>query len=106
MNSRHKRQSSQDFASTEYNATHKRRDRISIQQNFSDFNSYPTTLRELASYRGPPARTFPIEADATEKTMSLDEYLHGSRLTFWDYLDLRYENSLRDIKQWSLRSGR
>ncbi|KAE8369146.1 hypothetical protein BDV27DRAFT_153412 [Aspergillus caelatus] len=105
-NSRLKRQSFHDVASTDYNATHKRRDRISIQQNLSDFNSYPTTLRELASHRGPPARTFPTEADATERTMSLDEYLHGSRLTFWDYLDLRCENSLGDIKWWSLKSER
>ncbi|OGM50254.1 hypothetical protein ABOM_001121 [Aspergillus bombycis] len=83
-----------------------RRDRISIQQYPSDFNSYPATLRELASHGGPPARSFSTETEDTERTMSLDDYLHGSQLTFWEYLDRRYENSLRDIKRLSLRPRR
>ena len=90
----------------EYNATYKTRDRISIQQNLSDFNSYPSTLRELASHRGPPARAFPTETEATERTMSLDDYLNGTHLTVWEYLDRRCENSLIDIKRLSLRPRR
>ncbi|KAE8354312.1 hypothetical protein BDV28DRAFT_131275 [Aspergillus coremiiformis] len=77
---------------------------MSAQPGVFDFNSYPATLLELASHKGPPARVFSTEGEAVERTMSLDEYLHGRQLTFWEYLDLRCENRLSDIKRWSLRS--
>ncbi|KAF5864360.1 hypothetical protein ETB97_007922 [Aspergillus alliaceus] len=98
-----KRQLSHDVMNVDYTATRKRRNKISTQQNVFDFNTYPATLRELASYKGPPVQVFPPETEA-EITMSLDDYLRGSQLTFWEHLDVRCENSLSDIKRWSLRS--
>ncbi|KAF7597373.1 hypothetical protein BBP40_006314 [Aspergillus hancockii] len=101
-----KRRISSDVTSVEYLGTRMKKTKMSTPQSVFDFNSYPATLRELTSHKGPPARVFPTQSESVETIMSLDEYLHTSQLSFWEYLDIRCENSLMGVKRWSLRSRR
>ncbi|KKK13995.1 hypothetical protein AOCH_007177 [Aspergillus ochraceoroseus] len=52
----------------------------------------PVDQNELAYHGGPPARRFQDDPDDNGRTMALEDYLTRHRLTFHQYIHIRYES--------------